>query len=118
MRPDKIIKQVNIKLKKDEWAEMTIVDMLEHMVENKQHYALVKNNLGKIAMVTIHETQLQPTFMESCATVYILEHIEPEIKCGVCGMIYTKNNSDTAYIITVKQRDKLLRFPNDGWTFN
>lgn len=69
-------------------------------------------------MITIHETTLHPTFIESCASLYIIKHIEPDIRNGVCGLIYTKNDTDTSYIITVKPRDKLLRFPNDSWSFN
>lgn len=109
--------QVNVLLKKDTWIEMCITDMMKYMVENSLNYAIVKNKMDEMAMVTIHETPLQPIFMESCASLYIYNHIEPEIKCGVCGMVYTKNQRDVSYILTVKRRDKLLRFPNDSWTY-
>lgn len=91
--------------------------MIKFMVTERSNYAFIRNDEGKTAIKPMHETPLQPTFMESCVLVYILQHIEPEIRTDVCGMIYTRNADDISYIMTIKPRDKLLRHPNDGWTF-
>ncbi|CAO3612546.1 unnamed protein product [Cunninghamella echinulata] len=117
VRPDEIIKQVNVKLENNAWEDMTVLNMLTYMATHKSNCALIKNEKNEIAMVTLHETTLQPVFMETCATVYVLDHLEPEIKCGVAGMIYTKNELDISYLITIKKRDGTLRFPKDFWSF-
>jgi hypothetical protein len=115
--PNEIIKQINVELNKDSWTEMKVIDMLSYMAFNNTNCALIKNDHDETAMITLHETTLQPVFMESCATVYLLNHLDPEIKTGVCGMIYTKNSKDISYLLTIKKRDKLLRFPKDNWSF-
>jgi hypothetical protein len=113
MTSDKFSIIINRKLEPNGWENMSAQQFICDLALSGQEFALVRNKNEAIALVTIHPTTMAPVFMDSCASLYLVNHLEPEIRAGVFGV----NVGDRSYLLTISKRNKVLRFPRDGWSF-